>query len=597
MKSHQENNQGLALFADRKFGMLIQWGLSSILGRGEWVLRNEKIPPAEYEALRHQFNGERFDADAIARLACEAGMKYIVPVTKHHDGFCLFDSELTDYTTAKNAAKRDFIGEIAEACHRHGLGFHPYYSLWDWHHPDFVPQDPQRWRRYLDYYRGQVRELCTRYGQTDGFWFDVGGGPRLEQYELPSVGEMIHGICPDTAVMCLDFWVGEGNILPDLTSGQPRLYSTAANNLHPGLFEICATIGERYCYCPDDTNFKSVTYLCRYLMEIVGHGGNLLLNLGPKADGSLDDKSVKRLQGMGRWLKKYGEAIYGTRAALHPRINPLGYTLVRDNQVFFFIKDQTPLLDQMATDANSLDHREDAGEVQFNGLMAEAESVQAVGSSGALTFSQEGMSLRVKISRSALDWPLFALKVQTKGPARLAGDIVAEPDGSYRLSAEWAAIYSPLPREPQLFDAHGTPDTMPQISMWVVATTQLAWLVQVKQAGRFRVVIEQSCGEKSPVGSYEIRFRGGTFLHASSIIDHSTGQAHEAETQGQRGRETVLQAQVRASGNRFIEVTLGEVGLPEGAVCVDLVPHFTGSYQFMSFRNLRLAPVGSDAKI
>ena len=116
MKTHQENHQGLALFADRKFGLFMHWGLYSILGRGEWVLRNEKIPPAEYEALRHQFKGERFDADAVARLACDAGMKYIAIGTKHHDGFCLFASALTDYTTAKSGAKRDFIGEFAKAC-------------------------------------------------------------------------------------------------------------------------------------------------------------------------------------------------------------------------------------------------------------------------------------------------------------------------------------------------------------------------------------------------------------------------------------------------------------------------------------------------
>ena len=289
-----------ALFADRKFGLFIHWGLYSVLGRGEWVMHNEKLPVEEYAALRHQFKGEKFDAEGMARLTVEAGMKYVCFTSRHHDGFCLFDSALTDYTTVRSAAGRDFVAEMAEACRRHGLGFAPYYSLWDWYHADFCPEDPPRWQRYLDYYHGQVRELCTNYGKLDIMWYDVNWPLSAEGWESAKMNAMVRKLQPDVVI--------------NNRSGLPEDFGTPEQHIRAEdlgrMWEACMTFNDSWGYTPIDTNFKSAWQVVAMLRQVAAGGGNLLLNIGPAPSGAAPEPCVKILGEVGRWMDRYGKTIY-----------------------------------------------------------------------------------------------------------------------------------------------------------------------------------------------------------------------------------------------------------------------------------------------
>ncbi len=186
----------LKWFEEAKFGLFIHWGIYSLIGRGEWVMHNEKIPVEEYEKLQPQFNPTEFDAEKWVQLAQAAGMKYITITSKHHDGFCMFDSKLTDYTSMHSPAQRDFIGELTRACQKHGMKISYYYSLLDWHHPDYKTNLPA----YIEYAKGQLRELCTNYGKIDGIWFDGGWEHSAEEWHSKEIIDMIRELQPGIVI-------------------------------------------------------------------------------------------------------------------------------------------------------------------------------------------------------------------------------------------------------------------------------------------------------------------------------------------------------------------------------------------------------------
>lgn len=583
----KDRTRAVNLFMDRKFGLFMHWGLYSILGRGEWVQYIEKIPAPDYAKLAQQFKGENFDADDIARLAIDAGMKYIVLTAKHHDGFCLFDSKLTDFTTAKTAARRDFIGEIAEACHKHGLGFHPYYSLWDWHHPDFVPEDSTRWQGYLDYYHGQVRELCANYGAVSGMWFDTGGGVGPD-YDFNKAAAIAHRLQPEAAIMCDDYWVGEKSGQPS-ADNRPKLQGIAVGTLSPGCFEICETVNDHYCCCPTDHNFKSTAYLWHYLLETVGHGGNFLLNVGPQPDGTIDNNSAGSLRSLGKLMRKHGDAVYGTRAAVHPRINPNGYAMIRDNCAFFFITNLTPALDSLLDLGDPLNSAGGAVEVEVNGVRTRVTSVAMQGGGDTLVFRQDGTRLKVTVPRRVMTWPHIVLEVVTDGKAEVDYDIRPEVDGGLVLTPEHAAIYSPTPGAPRYFPAAAGPG---HLGMWTDPKARAEWLLRVPAAGAYDVVIEQACPGAVADSPYTVTVTEPGLL-MTRIVNHLSGATVEANLKKSQTGVTVLNAKTRPTGgwSDYASVSLGSVTLPAGPVTVNLASE-SDQAVFMDVRAIRLVPEG-----
>jgi len=302
------NAERLKWWQDARFGMFIHWGPVALKGTEIGWSRGAQVPIEEYDSLYKKFNPTKFDADAWARLARDAGMKYVVLTTKHHDGFCLFDTKQTDFNVMNSPFKRDVTKELAEACRKHGLAFGTYHSVCDWHHPDFPLGSPggktkkpnPNLDRYEQYLRAQVTELIKNYGPLHVMWFDV--PQEFDARRGGGVLKMVRELQPD--------------ILVNDRISVPADYSTPEQRV--GGFtmkrpwETCMTIASQWAWKPNDP-VKSLEQCLRTLVRCAGGDGNLLFNVGPKADGEIEPEQADRLRQMGAWLAKYGESVYGTR--------------------------------------------------------------------------------------------------------------------------------------------------------------------------------------------------------------------------------------------------------------------------------------------
>jgi len=290
---------------EAKFGMFIHWGLYSVLGRHEWVSDVEGIPVAEYELLAKQFKPKPNAARAWAKLARRAGMKYMVLTTKHHEGFCLWNTATTDYCAAGQAGGRDLVAEYVKAARAEGLGVGFYFSLMDWHHPDGEKcvEDEAARKRFTSYIRQQVRELCSNYGKIDILWYDV---PRplkdAKAWDSARLNAMVRKLQPDIII-------NNRSMLPeDFSTPEQKIVAEKGARA----WEACMTMNDSWGYNASDDAWKTPKQIIRNLMICAHNGGNYLLNIGPKPDGSIPEPSEKILTQVGRWLKKYGQAIYGT---------------------------------------------------------------------------------------------------------------------------------------------------------------------------------------------------------------------------------------------------------------------------------------------
>lgn len=310
----------LRWFREAKFGLFIHWGLyaipagewkgKAVPGIGEWIMYRAQIPVREYEALASRFNPVKFDADAWVRLAEDAGMRYVVITSKHHDGFALFDSPVSRYDMVDATPfKRDVLKELAGACRRRGIRLGFYYSqAQDWHEPngvgntwDFGPDEAKDFDRYLrEKAEPQVRELLTGYGPVALVWFDT---PRLMTPERAQrFTDIVRSLQPDTLI--------DGRL------GAAGDYVSTGDNAIPAqvgdqAWETPATINHTWGYKKDDQDWKSPGDVTFKLVDIVSKGGNYLLNVGPMADGTIPTPSQDILRTVGRWLKTNGEAVYG----------------------------------------------------------------------------------------------------------------------------------------------------------------------------------------------------------------------------------------------------------------------------------------------
>ncbi len=309
-------------FVHDRFGMFIHWGLYALAARHEWVKNYERIPDEVYQKYFRHFDPDLYDPTIWAKAAKDAGMKYFVITTKHHEGFCLWDSKLTDYKATNTPAGRDLLKPMVEAFRAEGLKVGFYHSLIDWHHPEF-PVDrlhPQRddeefkkanagrdMRKYAEYLHGQTRELLTQFGKIDLLWFDFSYADKgKDDWQAEKLLAMVRELMPDVMVN------NRTEIYQDFTTPeqfQPREWVHI--NGKPVIWEACQTFSGSWGYHRDEESWKSVDQLVKMLIDSVSKGGNLLLNVGPTARGEFDERALERLRGIGEWMKRHNRSIYG----------------------------------------------------------------------------------------------------------------------------------------------------------------------------------------------------------------------------------------------------------------------------------------------
>ncbi|HXG24026.1 MAG TPA: alpha-L-fucosidase, partial [Chthonomonadales bacterium] len=321
-------------FVHDRFGLFIHWGIYALPARHEWVKQREEIPDEVYDKYFKRFDPDLYDPDQWAQAASNAGMKYFVVTTKHHDGFCLWDSALTDYKAPNTPAGRDLLRPMVEAFRRHNMRVGFYHSLIDWHHPHFVIDDihpmrnhPDRTKlnanrqqsKYIEYLHGQVRELLTQYGHIDIMWFDFSypsregfAGKGRADWDSERLYKMVRELQPHIILddrLDLD----EGWDIKTPEQFQPREWVKV--NGKPVVWEACQTFSGSWGYYRDEYTWKSVEQLVQMLIDTVSKGGNLLLNVGPTGRGEFDERALERLSGIGEWMKRNNRSIYGCTQA------------------------------------------------------------------------------------------------------------------------------------------------------------------------------------------------------------------------------------------------------------------------------------------
>ncbi|MDH5197151.1 MAG: alpha-L-fucosidase [Gemmatimonadota bacterium] len=347
-----ENLAAREWFQDAKFGMFIHWGIYSLLQDGEWVMNNRGITVSEYETLAPQFNPVRFDPAEWVALAKAAGMRYMTITSKHHDGFAMFDSKVSDWDIVDRAPYgRDVLAMLAEEARKQDVKLFFYHSQLDWHHPDYWPRggtgqrtgrpEAGEWYRYLDYMDAQLRELLTNYGPIGGIWFDGMWDRYDADWRLDRTYQMIHDLQPAALIGSNhhrlpypgeDFQMFEKDLPGQNTFG----YNTTDLGTLP--LETCETMNASWGYRLTDRSFKSTDELIRLLVNAAGRNANLLLNVGPMPTGAIQAEFQEHLRGVGRWLATHGESIYGTRGGpIPPR--PWGVTTRKGDRVYVHVLD------------------------------------------------------------------------------------------------------------------------------------------------------------------------------------------------------------------------------------------------------------------
>ena len=336
-ESQEQKQERMAWWTEARFGMFIHWGLYALPARHEWVKKYERLTNEEYQKYFELFDPDLYDPAEWARMAKEAGMKYAVITSKHHEGFCLFDSEFTDYKATNTPAGRDLLREWVDAFRAEGLKIGFYYSLLDWHHPDYTvdrnhPQsasseeeyealnkgrDMNKYRRYI---KEQVREILTNYGKIDIIWLDYSfpsgeHGKGRNDWDSENLLGMVRELQPGIIVNDrLDLLDVEGGW--DFTT--PEQYKVSKWPERNGMrvpWETCQTFSGSWGYHRDEATWKDTKQLLVLLIETVSKGGNLLLNVGPTARGTLDQRAQDKLQEIGEWMSLNSPAIYGCTQA------------------------------------------------------------------------------------------------------------------------------------------------------------------------------------------------------------------------------------------------------------------------------------------
>ncbi len=392
-----DREQRMKWWHEARFGMFIHWGLYSQLGRHEWVMENEGIPVAEYEQLAKQFKPKPNAARDWARLAKLAGQRYMVMTTKHHEGFCHFDSRLTNYCAPKQGPGRDLVKEYVEAARAEGMRVGFYYSLMDWHHPDGArcATDEAARRRFVDYIHGQIHELLSNYGKIDVLWYDVSWPLDAAGWESEKMNAMVFQLQPEIIV-------NNRNKL-DGDFSTPEQTITADNKR---AWESCMTMNDSWGYQRADDDWKSPKTVVRNLVTCAHDTGNYLLNIGPKPDGSIPEESVGILTKVGGWMQRNGPTIYQSEKCQPRRSNYAGFSR-KGNTLYMHV------------------HFWPGSTVALGGLRNKVQSAKLLASGKDVKFEQDDFRVRfVGLPEKAPDDPVTTIAIECDGEPHQDTDYV-----------------------------------------------------------------------------------------------------------------------------------------------------------------------------
>jgi len=334
-----------AWFHRAKFGLFIHWGIYAVPGRGEWLRSYEKISEKEYARFKPRFNPKRFNPDQWADLAKKAGVKYMVFTTKHHDGFCMFDAHNTDWKVTNTPYGKDIVEAVTRSFENRGIRVGYYYSIMDWHHPDYLPRmafeaadRPSEGHDVMDYIafmREHLKQIITEYRPAPFvLWYDGGWLNTPESLGAAETNAMVRKLKPDILIN------DRHRTKEDLITPEQRIPPTGLRdeNGNPVLWEACMTMTSHWWgYDRNETKFKEKDFLIRMMIDIVAKGGNFLLNVGPKPDGTIQKEFTERLLAIGKWLDKYSEAIFDTTASPFNRLPFYGRVTVKGDRLYVHV--------------------------------------------------------------------------------------------------------------------------------------------------------------------------------------------------------------------------------------------------------------------
>jgi alpha-L-fucosidase len=359
-----ENLEAREWFQDAKFGLFVHWGAYSVMAGGgeygiaEWIMEQKKIPVYQYEKIPHFFNPVAFNPAEWVSLVREAGMKYITITSKHHDGFAMYNSRISDYDVVERTPYgKDILGQLKEECDKQGIKLFFYYSQLDWHNTDYYPRgwtgnstgrpESGNWDSYIDYMNAQLSELLTGYGEVGGIWFDGMWDKWDARWRLEETYALIHKLQPQALIGSNhhklpfpgeDFQMFEKDLPGQNTAG---FNQTGISQLP---LETCETMNDSWGFNLRDNRFKSTRDLIHLLLRAAGQNSNLLLNTGPMPDGRIQPESVRILKEMGVWMDRYGETVYNTRGG-PAGAKTWGVTTMTKDKIFVHVLDaEDPVL-------------------------------------------------------------------------------------------------------------------------------------------------------------------------------------------------------------------------------------------------------------
>lgn len=559
-ESKAARDKRMQWFRDARFGMFIHWGLyaqaagnwngKEIPGAAEWILNTAQIKVADYEKMQKEFNPTQFNADEWVRIAKNAGMKYIVITSKHHEGFAMWDTKLTDWGIMNTPFHRDVLKELAGACKKEGIKLCFYHSIMDWHHPDYLPRRPWDPRpdvkadfpKYVAYMKAQLKELLTNYGDIGLLWFDGEWeatwtheqGKDLYNYVRSLQPKIIVNNRVDTGRTGMA-GMTEGDHAGDYGTPEQEIPASGL----PGVdWESCMTMNDTWGFSSHDHNWKSSETLIKNLVDIASKGGNYLLNVGPEPTGVIPPASVERLAAMGTWMKRNGEAIYHTTAS--PFIRPLAWGRITQKPGIMYV--------------HIFDRSQPT--VTLTGLSVGVKSIYQMGDPlkrpVAYQKTAEGITIQLP---SLPDEPVAVLVMEVSGkPKVVVPPIKQAADGRVNLTANDAVTKGSLQVEAD----------KQAIGYWTNPKDTVRWDFVVQKPGTFNVEIELACE------------------------DPSAGSTYEVSIGSQRIQGTVPKT---GGWNKFVTVQLGSIQIAKaGKTTLTVTPVNKTGLGVMNLRAIRLSP-------